>query len=358
MTHAPRVPFADEFPVQQVESAALFPRELCDAAVGCVAPETARQQQLLLEEHPTLSIQGHPGALELLRSLPRRGLGIVGTRRAEPRALSLIESVIHDLRDTPAVIVSGFALGVDQRAHHAALRSGLRTVAFLGTPLDRDYPRGSLGLRRQILAQGGVLISETPLGGRVFPKHFLDRNRWIAALSEAVWLVQAPQSSGALSTAAHARAFERDLYITPAFPGDPAFAGNLTELERPYIRGHVLTGARALASTWLSLPSEWVTQSGRATQAANPQEALAARASDSATATEEARAVLIREVGLRTRLDGGVALDQLLEFACTHRIEFADFYEVLSTEVQTGSFRDERGWITQAPGPLRASPGV
>lgn len=340
------IPFSAEFPVQCLASRSVFPTEVLDR-VRQTHVADAHALEKLFQEKPSLYIQGQPEACAQLLQRPQNRLAIVGTRRAEPRALQLIDQVVGDLAGTSTVIVSGFALGVDQRAHQCALHYGLSTIAFLGTPLDRDYPRGSLRLRRQILEQGGLLLSEAEPGARVFSKHFLDRNRWIAALCQALWLVQAPSRSGALSTCAHARNFERDVYITPAFPTDRAFAGNLGELERasPLIRP--LLGARNFSITWPGLLSDWILgQKEFSYPAHHRSESALAADSDTHRKSAEVEVLLGREIGLRTRLDGGVALDRLLEWSCQQGWEFETFYSHLAEAIQKGEVIDERGWIS------------
>lgn len=191
--------------------------------------------------------------------LPDFGLSIVGTRHPEPRSLEQIEQTLAALRSTRLVILSGFARGVDAHAHRMAIRCGLRTLAILGCGIDIPYPRGNRELRKQILDQGGALLSPFPRGTPPWAANFLERNAFIAGLSKATWVVEAGAASGTLNTANWATRMNRDLYATSCFPGDPRFEGNEKLLsQRRTDRYPVATsffGPHSLSSTWPELSS-------------------------------------------------------------------------------------------------------
>lgn len=158
---------------------------------------------------PTLYVTGDD------RALQHQAVAIVGTRRASGYGLSVATEIGHDLAEAEVVVVSGLALGVDGAAHRGALEARGRTVAVLPSPLDRIYPPRHRGLARQIVAGGGALVSEVPTGAAVGKPDFARRNRLIAGLSRAVVVVEAPDRSGALLTAAATCAIGRDLYAVP-----------------------------------------------------------------------------------------------------------------------------------------------
>jgi DNA processing protein len=119
-----------------------------------------------------------------------------------------------DLANAGFVIVSGLARGIDSAAHAAALASGGATVAVLGGSIDRVYPREHVDLARNI--QGaGALATEFPPGCPPLAHHFPLRNRIISGLSHAVVVVEAPEKSGALITAAAAAEQGRDVLVVP-----------------------------------------------------------------------------------------------------------------------------------------------
>lgn len=186
---------------------------------------------------------GWPAGLDDLPDVPSRlrvagclpalagAVAIVGTRYADADALAFARGLAHDLAAAGATVVSGGARGVDRAAHDGALDAGRPTVAVLATGFDRAYPPGHASLFATI-ATTGALITEAPDGIPPLPPLFLQRNRLIAALAEAVVVVQAPARSGALSSAAWARRLGRRLFAVPGAPWDPRAEGCLWLLRR------------------------------------------------------------------------------------------------------------------------------
>lgn len=158
---------------------------------------------------PTLYIAGD------LQVFERRGVAIVGTRRASGYGLSVATEIADELARADVVVISGLALGVDGAAHRGALAAGGRSIAVLPSPLDRIYPPRHRPLAREIVECGGALVSEVPTGASVGRPDFARRNRIIAGLAEAVVVTEAPDRSGALLTAAAATAIGRELYAVP-----------------------------------------------------------------------------------------------------------------------------------------------
>jgi hypothetical protein len=105
----------------------------------------------------SLFYEGHPESLRLLANLPDRGLAIVGTRDPMDQTVRDLTRWVERLATSKLIIISGFARGIDQAAHSAALKAGLPTVAILGAGLNRDYPDGSGSLRRRIVEAGGLI---------------------------------------------------------------------------------------------------------------------------------------------------------------------------------------------------------
>jgi DNA processing protein len=148
-------------------------------------------------------------------ALADRAVAIVGTRRASGYGLATGTDLAAELAMAGIVVVSGLALGIDGVAHRAAVAARARSVAVLPSPLDRIYPPRHRGLARDIVRNGGALVSEVPIGAPVGRPDFARRNRIIAGLSEAVVVIEAPDRSGALLTAAAAIAIGRELYAVP-----------------------------------------------------------------------------------------------------------------------------------------------
>jgi DNA processing protein len=142
-------------------------------------------------------------ALGRLAALRRPSVAIVGTRAATPYGDRLARTFARDLGAAGCCIVSGLALGIDSAAHEGALEAGASTVGVLGSGHGRFFPRRNLGLAERMLAAGAVL-SPFPPEQCAEPWHFLARNAVVAALADAVVVIEAPARSGALNTASWA----------------------------------------------------------------------------------------------------------------------------------------------------------
>ena len=184
-----------------------------------------RQFYALQDPPLVVYAQGNVALLGQMHNLPV--LAVVGTRNASEYGSRVAENMSYDLAQAGFIIVSGLALGIDSYAHSGALRAGKRTVAVLGSGLDTDYPPQSAPMRKQILATGGVVLTElepsVPVRGAYFPA----RNRLLAGLSQGVLVVEAPQRSGALLTASHALEQGKEVFAVPSDIYDPNAAGTL-----------------------------------------------------------------------------------------------------------------------------------
>ena len=204
-----------------------------------------------------LEIESENDSGSLLHSLPDQGLAIVGTRYPQQKSFELLENTIKDLAGSNLVIVSGFAKGVDSRAHELAIEHGLKTIAILGCGLNIDYPRENRVLRKKILDHGGMIISPFERDEPALPRNFLNRNQLIAYFSKAVWVVEAAAISGTLNTAKHASELNRDLYATPCFPNDPFFEGNQKLLSQQnsekYPVADLFYSVNSFGKTWKNI---------------------------------------------------------------------------------------------------------
>lgn len=184
-------------------------------------------RQLTPGEHPPQlrELPGAPASLRARGAWPpaeTRFLAVVGSRAQTPYGRAACESLIQGLAGYPVSIVSGLALGTDACAHKAALRAGLHTVAVLGSGIDDAsiYPRTNYGLAKDILASGGLLISEQADGYRPQAYDFPKRNRIVVGLSHAVLVIEAGPKSGTLITARLASEYNRELMFVPHRIGD------------------------------------------------------------------------------------------------------------------------------------------
>ena len=164
-------------------------------------------------------------------------VAVVGSRRATPGGLLSAREIAVDLAAAGVTVVSGMARGIDGAAHRGALHGAGRTVAVLGCGIELCYPGEHRQLRDQIV-QGGCVVSEDggfepPVGWR-FPR----RNRLIAALAEAVVVVEATARSGALSTARWAADLGREVLAVPGSIRSPSSVGTnllIRDGVRPYL---------------------------------------------------------------------------------------------------------------------------
>jgi len=145
----------------------------------------------------------------------RPAVAIVGTRKPTAYGRAVTEELAGKLAERGVVIVSGLALGIDSIAHQAALKASGITVAVLPSGVDTPYPSQHRQLAEDIVGQGGALISEYPLGMPGLQHHFLERNRLVSGLSDAVIVTEAANRSGTFNTVSHALAQGKDVYAVP-----------------------------------------------------------------------------------------------------------------------------------------------
>jgi len=168
----------------------------------------------------------------------QRGVAIVGSRAATLASARRTSEIAAELVRAGFFVVSGGALGIDAAAHRGALEAGGVTFAVLGCGADVVYPERHGQLFEQILVSGG-LLSEYPPGSEPRPGCFPVRNRIVAALGDAVLVVEARRRSGALITARRARELGRKLYAVPGSAGTD-------ELLAAGLAGAVESGAEIL----------------------------------------------------------------------------------------------------------------
>jgi DNA processing protein len=141
-------------------------------------------------------------------------VAIVGTRRVTPYGRQITEEIARFLAGSGLTVISGLARGVDALAHSAALKAGGRTLAVLGSGVDRIYPPEHRALAEQMVERGAV-ISDYPPGTPPEASNFPPRNRIISGLSLAVVVIEAGETSGALITAEFAAEQGREVFAVP-----------------------------------------------------------------------------------------------------------------------------------------------
>jgi len=158
-------------------------------------------------------------------------VAIVGSRDADEYGRDLAHRLARGLARAGVSIVSGGARGIDAAAHEGALEASGHTVAVLGGGVDRPKPSGNRLLFERILESGGALLSEYEDGAEVRAYRLVERNRLVSGLSDAVVVVRASRTSGALITASLARAQRRPLLAVPGDVDHPLSAGPLRLLR-------------------------------------------------------------------------------------------------------------------------------
>lgn len=168
---------------------------------------------------PLLFVRGNIDNL----SLPQ--IAVVGSRSPTATGKENAFSFSRQLASNGFAITSGLALGIDAAAHNGALSVNGKTVAVFGTGIDKIYPQRHQSLAREILNNGGTLISEYPLGTAPQPSHFPRRNRIISGLSLGVLVVEAALKSGSLITARYALQQGREVFAIPGSIHNPLSRG-------------------------------------------------------------------------------------------------------------------------------------
>ena len=148
-------------------------------------------------------------------------VAVVGTRRASAYGLTHTREIAAELAQTGVCVVSGLALGIDAAAHTGALDGSGRTVAVLGSALDKPYPQENDPLMRRILESGGSVVSEYAPGTPPSRYSFLQRNRIIAGMCLGTLVTEGPRRSGALNTATRTLESGREVFALPGNVDSP-----------------------------------------------------------------------------------------------------------------------------------------
>lgn len=143
-------------------------------------------------------------------------ISVIGSRTMSGYGQQVVRLLIPSLVRSGLTIVSGLAYGVDGYAHRVALEQKSKCIAVLGSSIDKLYPRVNLQLARQIIDQGGCILSEYPPGTYAARFHFPARNRIVAGLSPVTLIIEAGEQSGTLITARHALDAGREVCVVPA----------------------------------------------------------------------------------------------------------------------------------------------
>ena len=299
-------------------------REQGGTLVTVDSPEYPERLREIYDPPPVLWVRGNA------KLLARPSLAVVGTRHPSPYGSGVAEKLSRDLAARRLLIVSGMARGIDTCAHKGALAARMPNVAVWGTGIDVIYPKENKKLAEEILATGGAIVSEVPMGTFPAPQNFPRRNRIISGLSLGVLVVEASENSGTRVTARCAAEQNRDLYAVP---------GNVTSKNSWTPNTLIKQGAKLVGTwedVWEDLPSQVRQELESEAGDESKPEAQASLLPDPALRPEEA---MVLEV---LRADESLQLDDLLESLET---------QLTSSEVFTALFELEMS------GRVRCLPG-
>ena len=176
------------------------------------------------------SIANPPKSLCFMGTLPTSGapvVAIVGSRKPSAYGREVTEQLAGDLAKAGCIIVSGLALGIDGIAQRAALEAGGTVIGVIPNELPDISPQTNYKLAMNIIENGGAILSEWKKGdGKIVNRwSFLERNRLVSGLADAVIITEAAERSGTLNTAAHALSQGRDVFAVPGNITSPLSAG-------------------------------------------------------------------------------------------------------------------------------------
>ena len=190
--------------------------------INAISPQESIFSKLLVD------IANAPKKLYYIGELPSERVptvAIVGTRKPTTYGREVTYQLAYDLARYGVVIISGLALGVDAIAHKACLEAGGKTIAILANGVDIIYPASHRDLAIKILERHGAIISEYEPGVMARDFQFLERNRIVSGLSDAVVVTEAAIHSGTTSTVTHALEQGRDVFVVPGNITSPLSAG-------------------------------------------------------------------------------------------------------------------------------------
>jgi DNA processing protein len=255
------------------------------------------------------------GSVEVLA---QPGIAMVGTRHPTPYGSGMAERLSTDLAARGLVIISGLARGIDTASHRGAVAAKGKTVAVLGSGIDVMYPKENTRLTEQIVALGGALISEFPVGTFPAPQNFPIRNRIISGMSAGVLVVEAAEYSGTRITSRLALEQNRDVYAVP---------GNVTNKNSWGPNTLIKQGAKLIATwedVWEELPSD-VQNALSAAQVSSPEPETASLFPDEVKSPHEKKILRLIKADESTHID---ELVELLENEMSPSEIFAALFEL------------------------------
>ncbi|HKN73275.1 MAG TPA: DNA-processing protein DprA [Terriglobales bacterium] len=250
--------------------------------------------------------------------LAQPGIAMVGTRHPTPYGSGMAERLSTDLASRGLVIISGLARGIDTASHRGAVAAKGKTIAVLGTGIDVMYPKENTRLTEQIVALGGALITEFPVGTPPTPQNFPIRNRIISGMSAGVLVVEAAEYSGTRITSRLALEQNRDVYAVP---------GNVTNKNSWGPNTLIKQGAKLVATwedVWEELPAN-VQAALSSMQNESPEPETASLFPDEVKSPHEKKILNLLKADESTHID---QLVELLENEMSSSEIFAALFEL------------------------------
>ena len=171
-----------------------------------------------------LNIKNHPVVISMrgnLETLQKKKVAIVGTRHSTAAGMNFVSELAQNFSAHEYAVVSGMAMGTDASAHIGALKSkgNTQTIAVLPGGVDYIWPLENESLYYEIIERG-CIISEMPVGFKPNAQNFVQRNRWVAGLSECLIISEADLKSGSMTTARFAIDYKKPVFAVPGHPTD------------------------------------------------------------------------------------------------------------------------------------------
>ncbi len=292
-----------------------------------IVPGDAEYPRRLLEIYDPPLVLYLRGNAEVI---DKPGIAIVGARHPTPYGMGIAERLACDLAVRGLVVFSGMARGIDTAAHRGALNGHGPTVAIWGTGIDEVYPRENQKITDQILAAGGAILTEFPLGTFPAPQNFPIRNRIISGIAIGVLVIEAGEFSGTRVTARCALEQGREVFAVP---------GNVTN-KLSWGPNTLIKQGAALVATWEDV---WEALPADTRLALTPPEPAESQGGPAASLFEAADLPPAeKKVFALLRSDESTHIDQLVERLSSY---------LSSSEIFSALFELElSGRIRQLPG--------
>ena len=174
-----------------------------------------------VKNHPiVISVRGNTDVLS------KQCVSIVGTRHSTAAGMNFVSEIAKSFAEHNFAVVSGMAMGADTAAHRGALSvdGNAQTIAVLAGGVDYIWPLENESLYYEIMERGAI-ISEMPVGMMPNAQNFVQRNRWVAALSDSLIVGEADEKSGSMTTARFAIDYEKRVFAVPGHPSDARSVG-------------------------------------------------------------------------------------------------------------------------------------